>query len=193
MPSLKSIAALLALAALPAGADTISPLHMADLSARLYALGVAQSDALLLATAAKLRRESGIAAPLDWEGMMYHALFVAQADPALTALIDDLLAETTKGVASGPEYKLARLGEGAVETIPLIPFRGGEYAEVYVEGPPGSDFNLTILDANGLVVCLDKDRSHVAYCGWIPATDGAFHLEIENAGTTAADYALMTN
>ena len=74
-----------------------------------------------------------------------------------------------------------------------MPFRGGEYAEVYVEAPLGVDLNLTVLDAEGHVVCSDTDTSHIAYCGWTPATDGAFTLVIENAGDLPADYALMTN
>lgn len=195
MPCLKLIVALIALAAWPAGAEEAGLLQAAHLASRLYAEGVAEGDAILVLTAAHLRREAGLPeiGAVGWVAMMAEAEWLAAGDAALLALVSDMRAETTKGVASGPEYQLARLAEGAVQTLPPITFRGGEYAEVYVEGPLGADFNLTVLDDAGLVVCTDKDRSHVAYCGWTPAKDGAFALEIENAGPVAADYALITN
>ncbi len=195
MPCLKRIAALLAIAALPAGAEASGPLQTAHLTSRLYQAGVASGDAILVLTAATLRREASlpIGVGMDWTEMMAAAEKLASGDPDLEALVADTLAEQGKGVASGPEYQIARLNAGAVETRPPVAFRGGEYAEVYVEGPPGVDLNLTIMDATGQIICTDQDSSHVAYCGWTPAMDGEFHLKIENAGQVAADYALMTN
>jgi hypothetical protein len=195
MPCAKWIVALLAAAALPAGAEASGPLQTAHLTSRLYEAGVASGDAILVLTAAKLRREAGLpeGTALDWTVMFATAESLATGDSALEDLVADIRAEQSKGVASGPEYQIARLDAGAVETRPAIAFRGGEYAEVYVEGPLGVDLNLTVLDGAGQVICTDKDHSHVAYCGWTPATDGEFLLEIENAGAVAADYALMTN
>ena len=200
MPCARRIAALLALAAVPAGADPAAgPLRLADLSARLYAAGLAEGDAILIATAARLRRDAGLPADLpgdlvpDWTAMLATAETLAAGDPALLDLIADLRAETVKGIISGPEYRRAALDARASETLPPLAFKGGDYAEVYVEAASGTDVNLTILDAAGHVVCTDTDRSHVAYCGWTPAADGDFTVVIDNLSPIAADYALMTN
>lgn len=200
MPCAKPLAALLALLALPAGAGPAAgPLEQAALSARLYAAGEAAGDAVLVAAAAQMRRQAGLQAglgdgmPLDWTDMLDRAEALAGGDAALQALVLDLRETADKGVASGPEYRLAALAAGASETLPPMEFRGGEYAEAYVEAAPGIDLNLTVLDAAGHEVCADTDRSHVAYCGWTPATDGAFTLVVRNAGTAETDYALMTN
>ena len=195
MLALNRIVALLALSALPAGAEGIGPLKTAELSARVHAAGVAAGDPLILITAAQLRKESGLPPdlPLSADAILTEAETLAAGDPALMALIGDLRADKDKGVASGPVYHLAALPAGEAETRAPMPFRGGEYAEVYVEAAPGADLNLTVLDAAGHVVCTDGDQSHIAYCGWTPAEDGAFVLKIENAGSVPADYALMTN
>lgn len=195
MTLVKYVAAVLALSALPACADPAGPLKLVQLSARLYDVGRAENDALVIATAAKLRREAGVQAgmPLDWQAMLAEAEALAAGDEALTGLIADIRVEAGRGVASGPIHHLAPLAAGASDTRPAMPFRGGEYAEAYVEAPAGIDLNLTVLDAAGNVVCSDTDPSHVAYCGWTPAADGDFILVIENAGGAPADYALLTN
>jgi len=195
MALVKCIAALFALTALPAGAEAAGPLKLAEISARLYDLGREDRDALVVATAAKLRKEAGLSAdlPLDWQAMLAEAETLAAGDAALLELIGDIRAKTAKGVISGAIQHLSVLAAGASDTRPAMEFRGGEYAEVYVEAPPGVDLNLTVLDAGGHVVCTDADKSHIAYCGWTPATDGEFILVIENAGALPADYALLTN
>jgi hypothetical protein len=192
---LSRILALLALSALPAGAEGRDPLKLAHVSARTYAAGLAAGDPLIVLTAAQLRLEAELAPglPLTSERMLAQATELAGDDPALLALIDDVAATKDKGIASGPVYHLAAVPAGAADTRPPMPFRGGEYAEAYVEAVPGAILSLTILDAAGLVVCTDAGRSNIAYCGWTPATDGTFTLKIENTGTTPADYALMTN
>jgi hypothetical protein len=192
---LKPLAVLSCLAALPAAAEEASPLQLADLSARLYATGVAQSDPVLIATAAKLRKQSGLApeAAFSWQAMMDVALVLIGDDPGLLTLMADVSAESDKGVASGPEYRLAALAAGTEDRLPPMTFRGGEYAEVYVEAALGVDMNLSVLDAAGHEVCTDTDPSHVAYCAWTPAQDGSFTVVVLNAGATPADYALMTN
>ncbi|MGB4826907.1 MAG: hypothetical protein WBP18_06450 [Paracoccaceae bacterium] len=195
MPNLCRIATLIALSALPAAAEATGPLKLAELSARLYDAGIATGDPVIIATAARLRKEAGLpdeAAP-GWQDMLSAAETLAADDADLLGVIGDIRAETSKGVASGPIYHLAALDAGAADTRPAMAFRGGEYAEAYVEAASGTDLNLTVLDAAGNVVCTDLNTSHIAYCGWTPATDGDFVLVIRNAGTVPADYALMTN
>ena len=193
--------------ALPAKAETASPVKLAELSARLYAVGVETGDPVLVLSAARLRKtlapvatdrapEGGTAAegaPLSWEEMLATAETLAADDDALLGLIDDARAETTKGVASGPVYNIGSLSNGGGDTYPPIEFRGGEYAEVYVEAKAATNLNLAIYDDRGRLVCSDTDISHIAYCGWTPATPGTFTLKVENKGPTSAAYALMTN
>lgn len=173
-----------------------SPLRRAQLSAELYAMGLAAQDPVLLLTAAQLRKSVGLdLAPRDamsWQQMLGAASPLLEGDEALEALAADMAAEGIKGVAAGPVYKLAELAPGTT-SLPALQFNGGEYAEVYVEAVPGVDVNLTVRDAEGNLVCRDTDPSFVAYCSWTPARDGDFTLTVENRGAAATDYALMTN
>lgn len=202
-----SALALTALLAAPALANPTSPIKTAELSARLFAAGEAAADPILILSAAKLRKsinptqtdrsaEGGEAAeggPLGWEEMLARAEALAQGDEAVLGLIEDARAETTKGVVTGPVYNIGSLGSGRSDTYPKIEFKGGEYAEVYVEAKSSVDLNLTVQDAQGRLVCSDSDVSHIAYCGWRPAENGSYALLVENKGKAATSYALMTN
>jgi hypothetical protein len=193
--------------ALPAWAEAPSQVKVAELSARLYAAGMAAGDPLLVLSAARLRKGlapvatgraavdglAGEGAPLSWEEMLASASELAAGDETVLGLIDDARVETTKGVASGPVYNIGSLGNGNGDTYPPIEFRGGEYAEVYVEARAATNLNLAIYDDKGRLVCSDTDISHIAYCGWTPATPGSFTLKVENKGPVGAEYALMTN
>ena len=193
--------------ALPAWAEGPSPVKVAELSARTYAAGMAAGDPLLVLSAAKLRKALapvagdraaaggvvGQGAPLGWEEMLASAAELAAGDEALLGLIEDARVEANKGVASGPVYNIGSLGNGKGDTYPPIEFRGGEYAEVYVEAKAATNLNLSVYDDKGRLVCSDTDISHIAYCGWTPATPGSFTLKVDNKGPAGADYALMTN
>jgi hypothetical protein len=201
------LALTLASLAAPVGAEAPSPVKLAELSARLYAQGVAAGDPLLILSAAKLRKTLAPVAsdrapegssatdgvPLTWEEMLASAAVFAEGDDALLGLIDDVRAETMKGVASGPVYNIGSLTDGGGDTYPPIEFRGGEDAEVYVEAKAATNLNLTVYDDKGRLVCSDTDISHIAYCGWTPASGGTFTLKVENKGPSSAAYALMTN
>jgi hypothetical protein len=198
-----------ALAALvsPAVAETQSPVKVAELSARLYAMGLDQGDPLLILSAARLRKTlalvatdraavdgtAGTGEPLSWEEMLASAETLAGDDDMLLGMIDDARVEGSKGVSSGPVYNIGSLTDGDDDTYPPIEFRGGEYAEVYVEAKDATNLNLTVFDDKGRLVCSDTDISHIAYCGWSPAEAGTFTLMVENKGPASAAYALMTN
>jgi hypothetical protein len=199
--------ALAASLALPAGAEAPTLLQTAELSARLYALGVDQGDPVLILSAARLRKvlspiptdraalggEAGEGTPLSWQDMLASAEALAAGDDALLGLIEDAKIEADKGVASGPVYNIGKLSNGGGDTYPPIEFRGGEYAEVYVEAKAATNLNLTVFDDKGRLVCSDTDISHIAYCGWTPAAGGSFTLKVDNKGPASASYALMTN
>ena len=193
--------------ALPAWAEGPSPVKVAELSARLYAAGMEAGDPVLVLSAAKMRKGLALVAgdraavggvagdggPLGWEEMLASAEELAADNPDLLDLIDDAKVEMSKGVASGPVYNIGSLGNGKGDTYPPIEFRGGEYAEVYVEAKAATNLNLGVYDDKGRLVCSDTDISHIAYCGWTPASGGSFTLKVDNKGPVAADYALMTN
>ena len=193
--------------ALPAMAEPLTPVQTAALSARVFAAGVELADPVLMLAAARLRKainpeavaraaeggEVGTDAPLGWQAMAEAAQELANGDEALLGLIDDLRAEGTKGVASGPVYNIGQLGKGKTDTYRNIDFKGGEYAEVYIEAQSSVDLNLSVTDAQGRLVCADTDVSHIAYCGWRPDAAGAFTLSVQNKGGSGTGYALMTN
>jgi hypothetical protein len=193
--------------ALPAWAEGPSPVKLAELSARLYAAGTKAGDPLMVLSAAKLRKSlapvagdrlavdgvAGDGAPLGWEEMLASAAALAEDDAVLLGLIEDAGTEMPRGVASGPVYNIGSLGNGKDDTYPPIAFRGGEYAEVYVEAKAATNLNLAVYDDKGRLVCSDTDISPIAYCGWTPAAAGSFTLKVDNKGPAAADYALMTN
>lgn len=201
------LASALVCLALPALAEPGTPVRLAELSARLYATGIVQGDPLLVLSAARLRKEIapepveraaiggtvGEDALLTWQEMLASAETLAGEDADLLGLIADARDETTKGVASGPVYNIGTLASGGADTYPPIEFRAGEYAEVYVEAKVTADLNLTVLDAEGRLVCSDTDISSIAYCGWTPVEAGSFTLRIDNKGPVSASYALMTN
>ena len=191
----------------PAWAEGPSPVKVAELSARLYAAGMEAGDPLLVLSAAKLRKSltpvagervavdgvAGQGGPITWEEMLASAEALAAGDEVVLGLIEDAQVETSKGVASGPVYNIGSLGNGKGDTYPPIEFRGGEYAEVYVEAKAATNLNLGVYDDKGRLVCSDTDISHIAYCGWTPASGGSFTLKVDNKGPVRADYALMTN
>ena len=112
---------------------------------------------------------------------------------AIRGLAEDVRAESSKGVSSGPVYNIGQLKDGGLDAYPAVEFVGGEYAEVYVEAKSATDMNLSVYDSKGRLVCSDTDKSHIAYCGWRPAQSDSFVMKVENLGPNGAKYALMTN
>ncbi|SIO05936.1 hypothetical protein [Vannielia litorea] len=202
------IALTLACAAPAHAAGEMPPLRAMEMSRTLFAAGVEARDPLLMATAAQLRKGVSIEAveragsdgealageaPLSWEAMLDAAREAAGEDEAMLSVIEDIRTAGTKGVSTGPVYSISRLAARKTDTYPPLPYDGGEYAEVYVEGGGDSDLNLYVYDAKGRLVCSDTDKSDVAYCGWRPATSEAFTVKVENKGAGTNRYSLMTN
>lgn len=195
------------LLATPLMAEPLSPIKTIELSARLFAAGADAKDPILVLAAAKLRKqtnpvetdrtapdgEMATDAPIGWADMLALAETLAVGDDAVLGLIEDARVDATKGVVTGPVYNIGKLASGRTDTYPRIDFKGGEYAEVYVEAKSAVDLNLTVKDAQGRLVCADSDVSHIAYCGWRPAESGGYVLLVENKGAAATSYALMTN
>lgn len=206
MTRFTALTAALILSALPALAADPAPLKQAEASRVLYDAGVATRDPLLVLAAAKMRRGLGLSptdrmaedgtpgdGALDADAMLNTARELAAGDAMMLGLIDDVAAEQTKGVVSGPVYNNARIGGGQTDTYRAVPFEGGTYAEIYVEAKGSNDLNLKVTDDQGRLVCSDTDASAIAYCGWSPRSTGDFTIAVQNASGGSADYALITN
>ncbi|MCO6381154.1 hypothetical protein GTH22_00340 [Oceanicola sp. 502str15] len=189
-------------------ADELPPLRAMEMSRQLFAAGQASRDPLMMAAAAQLRKGVSLEevarsggegeaisgeAPMGWEAMLDAARDAAGDDEAMLSVIEDIRVAGTKGVSTGPVYSISRLAAKKTDTYPPLPYDGGKYAEVYVEGGGDSDLNLYVYDAKGRLVCSDTDISDVAYCGWRPATSEKFTVKVENKGAGTNRYSLMTN
>ena len=199
------LSALLAATSAQAQAQA-SPLNTFRLSGQLFAIGQAETDPLLMISAAKLRKSVSLSASdrapvggisggeiITWQDMLDTAATLAGDDELLSGLIEDIRVEMTKGVADGPVYSVVTIGANGTDQYESLPFTGGAYAEVYVEGKGNTDLNLYIYDAQGRLVCSDTDVSDIAYCGWRPATTSGFRVEVRNKGAAENQYALITN
>ena len=125
--------------------------------------------------------------------MLANAQPLIQGNPILEGMAEDIEAERFKGVTDGPVYSIARISSGGNDVYDNVPFDGGAYAEIYLEGPRGSDLNLVVRDSAGRLVCSDTDISTIAYCGWRPVETENFTVVVENKGRGATSYSLITN
>ena len=200
-------------ALMPLSAQAQSPLKTAQMSAQLFLTGVEADDPILIIAAAKLRKslnlskalrapgaetsaESDMPAPeepITWQLMLDAAKVLSTGDDALLGLIQDIRVENSKGVSTGQVYSITSIRAGGTDTYPPLPYSGGEYAEVYVEGQAATDLNLYVQDAKGRLVCSDTDISAIAYCGWRPANSEGFTIIVKNKGRDASSYSLITN
>lgn len=187
-----------------------TPIQRAEMSGRLFELGLQERDPLLMIAAAKLRKpldlQKGDLTPeksdgsrdtgagiVTWGDMLDTALDAAPDDPQIAALVDDVRTAKTKGVTSGQVYSITTLRAKGKDVYPALTYTGGVYAEVYVEGKGGADINLYVMDHQNRLVCSDTDLSPIAYCGWRPAQSGAFVIQVHNDGAHSSEYSLITN
>ncbi len=199
-------AGLLASFSAQAPAQEATQLQKVNTARALYEIGLANDDALLILAAAKLRKEVPLTqterapegrraedgAPLEWQEMLASALPLIEGNPILMGISEDIEAERSKGVTDGPVYSVARIASGGRDVYDNLPFDGGTYAEIYLEGPSGSDLNLMIRDSKGRLVCSDTDISAIAYCGWKPLAADVFQVTVESA-RGGGKYSLMSN
>lgn len=179
----------------------------------LYALGMAQQDALTVLTAAKLAagvdlaevereketkgdaatEEADVAdAPVDAAAMMAAARTLAGEDETLVGLIEDAEAEGSRGRIGGASRTLSRLPAGQVD-VWKVPFYGNSYAEVAVVGDGDANLDVLVTDENGNTICYDVSWSDKVYCDFVPAWNGYFFITVENAGRKRNSYYLLTN
>ncbi|MES2915107.1 MAG: hypothetical protein V4753_08315 [Pseudomonadota bacterium] len=131
-------------------------------------------------------------APVTAEAMFAKAKELAADDEAVLGLIDDAMAEGSRGRIGGSVEWLSRLPSGQTD-VWEIPFYGNSYAEVAVVGDGDANLDVAVTDENGNVICYDVSWSDKLYCDWTPAWDGYFYVTVQNMGGSRNSYYLMTN
>lgn len=204
--------ALSAFIALSSGTASVSqtPIQLLEMSGRLFEQGIERLDPILMIAAAKLRRslalekkqassDNGSSTEIiaedivSWQDMLDTAISLDPEDEQITTLVADVRAESMKGVKTGQVYSITTLRSGGTDTYPALPYKGGAYAEVYVEGKGRADLNLYVTDSKKRLVCSDTDISTIAYCGWRPDQSDEFVITVKNKGVGKVKYSLITN
>jgi hypothetical protein len=131
-------------------------------------------------------------APITADAMFAKAKELAADDEAVLGLIDDAMAEGSRGRVGGSVEWLSRLPSGQTD-VWEIPFYGNSYAEVAIVGDGDANLDVAVTDENGNVICYDVSWSDKLYCDWTPAWDGYFYVTVQNMGGSRNSYYLMTN
>ncbi len=197
----------------PAGTGTRGGVAQMAMAQDLYAMGMAQKDALTVLTAAKLAagvdrtdvereletkvgtrtEQADVAdAPVDAATMLAAAATLAGEDEVLAGLVEDAGAEGSRGRIGGASQTLSRLPAGAIDTW-KVPFYGNSYAELAVLGDGDANLDVLVTDENGNTICYDVSWSDKIYCDFVPAWNGYFQVTVENTGVKRNSYYLMTN
>jgi hypothetical protein len=179
----------------------------------LYALGLANKDALTVLTAARLaasvdvkeveqKKETkgeavadqpdGVDAPVDAATMLASARELAGEDETLVGMIEDAATEGSRGRIGGASSTLSRLPAGQTD-VWEIPFYGESYAEVAVLGDGDANLDVLVTDENGNTICYDVSWSDKVYCDFVPSWNGYFYVTVQNNGGSRNSYYLMTN
>ncbi|MEN0041235.1 MAG: hypothetical protein AAF764_07835 [Pseudomonadota bacterium] len=188
-------------------------ISMAITSHKLFEIARQDNDPYAMITAAKLRRKAGLrevpmpsqdvggdphtddapATILSWQEMLDLAVKMSNGDENVAALAEDVRASRTKGVVNGAIYSKERIRPRGKRSFPDIPFKGGEFAEVYAEGRGEANLDMYIYDAKGHLICSQTDPSNVSQCGWTPTFTSKFTIVVENKSDRSSSFALMTN
>ncbi|WP_272008483.1 hypothetical protein [Roseovarius sp. ZX-A-9] len=203
-----ALALCLGLATPAAAGDTgaITPIKRLETSRVVYKAGLADQDPMMVIAAAKLRKsvplayralapEGGTADdadPLSAEAMLNVAAVLAEGDPVMEKLVNEVRFTDVKGVPGGPVYSSTAIAAAKDHKYPHVSFEGGAYAEIYVEGHGQANLVLYVYDGAGRLVCSDTDITNIAYCGWKPSTTENFTIQVVNKGN-GTQYSLVTN
>jgi hypothetical protein len=185
-----------------------------DMAQGLYTIGLANKDALMALTAAKLAagvemtdvvregeqkladgvtEEADVAdAPADVAMMLASAREFAAGEETLLGLIDDVEAEGARGRIGGASRQMSRLPAGAID-VWRIPFYGNSYAEIGVSGDGDAPLSVVVTDENGNRVSCPARVYDKFYCDFVPRWNGYFNVTVANQGGKRNSYYLLTN
>lgn len=136
--------------------------------------------------------EGAADAPVTADAMFAKAKELAADDEALLGIIEDAMAESSRGRIGGAVQWLSRLPAGQTD-VWEIPFYGNSYAEIAVVGDGDANLDVVVTDENGNVFCYDVSWSDSLYCDFTPAWNGYFYVTVENVGRVRNSYYLLTN
>lgn len=136
--------------------------------------------------------EGAAEGPVTAEAMFAKARELAADDEALMGLVDDALAEGSRGRIGGAVEWVSRLPSGQTD-VWEIPYYGTSHAEIAVVGDGDANLDVAVTDENGNVICYDVSWSDKLYCDWTPAWDGYFYVTVQNMGGSRNSYYLLTN
>jgi hypothetical protein len=175
------------------------------ISGELYARGIAESDPLMVALAAKLRL--GMSPPVtttstepagqSWLSaavMFKMAHTLAGRDRAAQTLIKRYEQQVARGSVDGPASQLTQVEFGSPVRLTRR-FEGGRSSIVYVESPSPAPLAIRIYDTsnNRTPICNKTLLQGRAICRWIPDTTQSVLIELNNSSKVAADVLIVTN
>ena len=131
----------------------------------------------------------------DYESVLADAKALADGDPNLLALIDNIDAEAKgaqRGNINGPSRDYAAVnGNSYIDYT--ASFVANELAEVLVSGDGDTDLDLYVYDSNGNPIASDTDYSDDCYVRWVPAWTGRYTIRIVNRGPVYNRFVILTN
>jgi hypothetical protein len=198
-----------------AGSD-LRDVGVFDLAQRMFALGRANQDPLLVIAAARLalstaepterrtpdeqptrQRPADVEEPGPDRASIVAAarqMAASSGDATLIALAQGLVEPSSRGRTSGPVYDRDWVSAGYKMTYRTgMVFRGQELAEVSIAGGPNAKLNLYVYDENGGLICVAHRAGSNQYCSWIPRWTGPFRIVIDNVGNYHSEYILRSN
>lgn len=187
-------------------------LKLIRMSRTLHDRAIETSDPVLMLSAARLRKDSGMTAgelgtledgepgsggvsedTFGWEAWLQEAVRLSGGSELIAGLADDIRTSKSKGLKGQAVYTEGRLAAHDSHRYSNLNFVGGEFAEVYSEGLGKADIDLFVRDSRGALVCSQTDSSNINQCGWTPGATGPFEVTLENKSDFADTYALTTN
>jgi hypothetical protein len=190
-----------------------SAVEVSYLASSLAQMGIDAKNPVMLAAAAMLKQQAEAAAEeakfemessdqgtpknkstgtrLSAEQLFSEAQKYAGSQ-SLSQAIEVAMNTKSRGAVGGSKHKEERVNSNSSDRYRLE-FRGGETAQVLVDGDGDTDLDLYIYDENGNEVCTDLDITDTMYCKWRPRLTGNFVIEIKNLGDVYNVYDIYTN
>lgn len=125
-------------------------------------------------------------------GLLSDARRFARGDDALLAMVMEVEQSASRGSTTGAGGWTKRVpARGAINIYER--FRGGDIAEVGLQGDGDTDVDLYIYDENGREICKSIRYDDTEYCEWYPAWTGQFRIKLVNRGSVYNDTVVVTN
>lgn len=128
---------------------------------------------------------------VDAQTLLQEARSVAPANGPIMAFIERLerqSGERSRGGVGGSKQHCDWIGPGARDSY-ILPFKGNELAEVWVQGEVGIDLDCSAFGEKQNLV----DYADDCLLRWVPHQTARFRLEIDNLAGVASGYCLTTN